>query len=97
MSKFFKIKKSVVAKTNSVLCTETLAEFWNGCSFRTSSIAFEKTDALTFGIGNATPIFDKDSDYAINVEEGGVFVSANDEKGLIRGFITLCKMMKTQR
>ena len=96
MPKFFRIKENVKAKTNSVLNTETAKDFWRGCSFRTSELECETCEELIFSIGNATPIFDKDSDYAINIEESGVFVSANDEKGLIRGFITLCKMIKTQ-
>ena len=93
---YFKVTKKVTAIANPALINQTLKGFWYGCSFRTSKLNIKSTDELLFKIGNAESLPVGNNEYSINVTKCGVCVTSNSKHGLIRGFITLSKMMRSE-
>lgn len=91
----FFIDEKIRATANSVLNKTVLKDFWNGYTFHRSSLAIEHSSEINFIIGNPKRISLENYSYAINVDNEGVYITANDEKNLIYGFITLLDCIDT--
>ncbi len=79
---------NVTATAHSSLNNDILKEFWHGFCCRASEIKLLKTCELALVIGDMPP--EKcGSGFLIKVTDSGVLVTAEDEKNLVRGFITL--------
>ncbi len=93
MNNCFYINKNQKAFANDCLNKDVLVEFWHNCSFQFSKIDLSTINEFEFYIGNAKKPSLKSGEYAINVEENGVYVVAKGEKELIRAFVTLAQKM----
>lgn len=93
MNNMFCFNRKVVAKAHKCLQTEVLKEFWHGFCFRCGEIEFSQSDEFSFLIGDAeAPKCEKG--FVIKVDETGVAISAENEKNLIKGYITLIDKIK---
>lgn len=94
---FFTFGKNVSAEANSYLINESIKSFWNGFCCRSCEIEITPVSDLIFKIGSACkPTLDGNR-YAVNVEETGICITGDSEKGLINGFITLLHQIKTKK
>ena len=93
MNNCFYINKNQKAFANDCLNKDVLVEFWYNCSFQLSKIDLSTIKEYEFYIGKAKKPSLKSGEYAINVEENGVYVVAKGEKELIRAFVTLAQKM----
>ena len=66
-----------------------IKEFWHNFTFQSSTLNISESNEFIFTIGNAEPLSLEGCDYSINVEQDGICVCAENEKNLIRGFMTL--------
>lgn len=90
----FTFGPAVTAKAADCLCNETLRSLWHGFTFRAGDLTTVPADGREFTIG-AAPRPDTDgAEYAINVTETGVCIAADNDVGLIHGFITLLHRMR---
>ena len=85
----FIIDNNISAIANRVFDKPIFVEFWEGFTRKASNLKLTYTDALVFSIGNAKTLSLDEFDYTINVECGGISISAKDEKNLIYAFMTL--------
>lgn len=87
---------NIPAKANAVagkaLDSAIMKEFWHRFTFESSALSLNTADDFIFSLGEAKKVLPGEKDYAINVEETGIFLSAKDEKSLKEGFITLMDM-----
>ena len=91
----FLIYKNIKGSIHRSLSGDLFREFWHGFTNHRSEIEFEYTDSYTFRVGNADIPELKGAEYAINVEESGFAVVAENNKGLLHGFMTLLDMIHT--
>ena len=94
MNNCFYIDNNVLATANSCINSLAIKDFWRNCSFRTSQISFSQIDSYEFIIGSPKKISLDNYEYAISVDNYGVYVLANSNNSLIRGVITLFQLMK---
>lgn len=66
-----------------------IKEFWHSFTFQSSTLNISESEKFIFSLGNAKPLSLDGYDYSINIEPCGVCVCAENEKDLIRGFMTL--------
>jgi len=66
-----------------------IKDFWHNFTFQSSTLNMSESEKFMFSIGNAKPLSLDGYDYSINIEPLGVCVCAENEKGLMRGFMTL--------
>ena len=64
-------------------------EFWNGFTYRCSTLHVTETDGYVFRIGEAEELPADGQAYSICVQETGICIRAENEKNLILGFMTL--------
>lgn len=87
---------NIPAKANAIagkaLDSAIMKEFWNRFTFGSSELKLKPSDEFVFSLGEAKKVFPGEKDYAINIEENGIFLSAKDERSLKEGFITLMDM-----
>lgn len=91
----FYIGKNETAKAPSFFNKAVLKEFWKGHTFFYSDLEFEKSENLTFTLGEFSEIELENYAYVINIEKSGVYISAKDEKSLIHGFMTFLDCIET--
>ena len=84
----------VTATAHSVLANGTLSELWNGFCCTAGNISFKETDEPVFILGDGEIVSPENYEYAINITEKGVAISAVNENSLIHGFMTLHSMIK---
>lgn len=90
----FTLPKSVNATAHRCLNADIVREFWHNFSFRCSTLSILESDQFIFSIGNAKALPLENSDYTINVESNGVCVYAENEKDLMRGYLTMLDQIK---
>ncbi len=66
-----------------------IKDFWYNFTFQGSTLNICEGNGFIFSIGNAKPLPLDGYDYSINIETDGICVYAENEKNLIRGFMTL--------
>ena len=66
-----------------------IKDFWHSFTFQSSTLNISESEKFIFSLGNAKPLSLDGYDYSINIEPCGVCVCAENEKDLIRGFMTL--------
>ena len=66
-----------------------IKEFWHNFTFQSCTLNVCESKEFVFSIGNTKPLLIDDCDYSINVGPDGICVYAENEKNLIRGFMTL--------
>lgn len=66
-----------------------IKEFWHNFTFQSCTLNVRESKEFVFSIGNTKPLLIDDCDYSINVDPDGICVYAENEKNLIRGFMTL--------
>ena len=66
-----------------------IKEFWHNFTFQSCTLNVCESKEFIFSIGNTKPLLIDDCDYSINVDPDGICVYAENEKNLIRGFMTL--------
>lgn len=66
-----------------------IKDFWYNFTFQGSTLSICESNEFIFLVGNAKPLSLGDCDYSINIENDGICVYAENEKNLIRGFMTL--------
>ncbi len=71
-----------------------IKDFWYGFTFHSSTLNISECEGFLFTIGAAKPLSLDGCDYSINVESDGLCVCANNEKDLVRGFMTLLDRFK---
>lgn len=84
----------VKATAPACIDKEVLKQLWHGSTYRASNLTIEPADDLIFTIGTAKPIQTDNAMYTINVTETGICITADTEKGLIKGYITLLDQIK---
>lgn len=89
----FLIHREAKGTIHSSLAGDIFREFWHGFTNHRSSIELEYTDAYTFSVGSAEVPELSGAEYAINVEESGFTVVAENKKGLLHGFMTILDMI----
>ncbi len=85
------VSKAVASKALSV---PIFKELWNNFTFKTTKLDIIETDDIVFKIGNIEDPTLNGEDYAISVSEEGICISANTERNLICGFMTLLDMFQ---
>jgi hypothetical protein len=93
---------TVSAYFNNDDALELLQELWANFTLSTGKLNIEKSKSMKeneFAITNLAknisfPILEKGFEYAIDVNSEGIFVSSNDEKGIIHAFTTLLQMIE---
>ncbi len=85
----FTFSKNVSALAHSCLNKDIIKEFWRNFTFQCFELNIAESDEFIFSIGNTKPLPLDDFDYSINIETDGICVHAENEKDLIRGFMTL--------
>ncbi len=80
---------NINAIAHCCLNKEIIKEFWHNFTFQSSTLSICESKKYIFSIGNAEPLSLDGCDYSINIESEGVCVYAENEKDLIRGFMTL--------
>lgn len=93
---FFTIDKKVKATAHSVLCNETVIDFWHSFCFNLSSLETVETNELIFKIGSAEALPLEGNEYSINITPKGVCVAGENEQGLMHGFLTLIDRMVSE-
>ena len=79
----------VIVRAPARFKADVFAQFWQGFTFGTSSLRVEETQEMIFSIGQAPkPALDGYA-YALQIEETGVCVCAENENDLLLGFMTL--------
>ena len=66
-----------------------IKEFWHNFTFKSSTLNVCESNEFIFSIGSTRPLSLDGSDYSINIDTDGICISAENEKDLIRGFMTL--------
>lgn len=94
--KRYKLPQKANAVLHKALISPVIKEFWQRFTYEASKIAFASSDELIFSVGEAKRVEPDGEDYAINIEESGIFVSAKDERALIDGFMTLIDMFSCE-
>ena len=77
------------AIAHSCLNKNIIKEFWRNFTFQGSTLNISESNEFIFSIGNTKPLLIDDCDYSINVDPDGICICAENEKNLIRGFMTL--------
>ena len=68
---------------------DTIKNFWHSFTFNSSTLNISESKEFIFKVGNAKPLSLDNCDYSINIESDGICICAENEKDLIRGFMTL--------
>lgn len=80
---------NVNAIAHPCLNKNIIKEFWSNFTFQSSTLNVSECNEYIFSIGNAKPLSLDNCDYSINIEPDGICVFAENEKNLLRGFMTL--------
>lgn len=88
----FRIPENAEAVAGKALDSPIMKEFWHRFTFEGSKLSVKTTDEFIFSLGEAKKVFPNGKDYAISIEETGIFLSAKDERSLKEGLITLMDM-----
>lgn len=88
------VPANVAATAHESFTSPIFKEFWAGFTFGWSSIEIAATDEYIFRIGEAESLSAQGFEYSINVESGGICVTADSREALARGFMTLLDRMK---
>ncbi|MBR6509475.1 MAG: family 20 glycosylhydrolase [Clostridia bacterium] len=94
MENIYYFKKQIQAKANSCLNKTVFKEFWDGFTCHSSNISVENIECYQFVIGEPEIVKINKELYYIQVDANGVAVYANDEKGLICGYMDLLQRIK---
>ena len=86
---YFAFDGNISAIAHPCLNKDIIKELWHNFTFQSSALTISECESFTFLIGNASPLPLDGCDYIINVEPNGVCVCAENEKDLIRGFMSL--------
>ena len=68
---------------------DIIKNFWHSFTFNSSTLTISESNEFIFSVGNAKPLSLDGCDYSINIESDGICICADNEKDLIRGFMTL--------
>lgn len=90
----FPLCPAVTGTAHAVLDNGTLADFFYEYAFRCARLTTRPTADLIFRIGDTAVPDARGADYAIRVDERGAAVSADSERGLVRGYLTLLDMIQ---
>lgn len=85
----FTFSGKVSAASHPCLNKSIIKDFWHSFTYRSSTLSICEKEEFVFLIGNAKPISLDGCDYSINIEPEGICIYAENEKNLIRGFMTL--------
>ena len=85
----FVIPRNTNAVAHTCLNKDVIKEFWSGFNFGTSELVVTECQEYVFTVGNATPIELDGNDCAISVTKDGIYLCADSEGDLMRGFMTL--------
>ena len=85
----FVLPRVVCARAHASLNRDIIKEFWRNFAFQSSELHISECEEYVFSVGNAERIDLDGGEYGACVEEGGIFLCAEDEKSLLRGFMTL--------
>lgn len=84
----------VTAKAHPSLSKDIFAELWNGYCFRSSHLAVETAESLSFSVGSSTPADHNGFDFALRVTTDGISITSDTREGLARGFLTLIERIE---
>lgn len=85
----FTVESNVKSVAAPCLAKSAITDLWRGFTYQLSTLEIERTSAPVFYVGSAKPLPLDGQSYAINVEESGVYITAENEKALLTGFMTL--------
>ena len=92
----FMFGSRVSAIAHSCLDNDSIKSFWKGFCCQSSELEITSSDELIFSIGKAEKPALDGNQYAVNVENTGLCVAGDSEKGLINGFVTLLHQIKVK-
>ena len=79
----------IYAIAHPCLNKDLIKNFWHSFTFNSSTLNISESKEFIFKVGNAKPLSLDNCDYSINIESDGICICAENEKDLIRGFMTL--------
>ncbi len=85
----FSFGAAVKATAHPALDTAVAKELWHGFCQTGSDLEISHTEDWLFAIGEAEPLPVGEEKYTLHVTPRGITLAANDEKGLLWGFMTL--------
>ena len=85
----FSFRGAVSASAHPCLNKDIIKDFWHNFTFQCSTLNIKESSDFVFSIGNAKPLSLDGYDYSINIKPDGICVRAENERELIRGFMTL--------
>ena len=93
----FTFGTNVTSAAHPCLDNEPIKSLWNGFCCQSGEIEISPCDELIFSVGTAERVELCGNQYAVNVEETGIFIIGDSEKGLINGFMTLLHQIKAKK
>ena len=85
----FNFYGDISAVAHPCLNKDIIKDFWRNFAFQSSALTICESKEFIFTVGNAKPLLLDGCDYSINIEPDGICVCAENEKNLIRGYMTL--------
>ena len=85
----FVFSSNVSAVAHPCLCKEILREFWQGFTYRCSSLSTTPCEEFVFSVGNVEKLPLNGYDYSIRITPEGICLYAETEQNLLKGFMTL--------
>ena len=85
----FRFDGPVTAVAHPCLSADAVRDFWKHFTYEQSELTVRTTDACALMLGEAEALPLDGYDYAVCVEESGISITAQDEKSLLHGFMTL--------
>ena len=94
MQNNYVISNKTTAFSHKAINCEALLNLYSNYTFKTSTLQIQQVDGLVFKVGNATEIPLLNNDFVLNVEKGGIYLTASNEVTLKKGFIYLLNLIK---
>lgn len=95
--KVFSFGSEIKATANGCLNNEAIKDFWKGFCCQAGNIEITPCGEVIFSVGKAEKPSLDGNQYAVNVEETGIFIVGDSGKGLINGYITLLQQIKAKK
>lgn len=91
----FNFYSKVIAKADMAMNNQTVINLWHSFTSHASTLEVKPGKDNTFIIGDAElPIVLPSEDYAINITESGIAISANNYNGLVRGYTAMLRFIE---
>lgn len=96
VSGVFSFGANVRAAAHPCLNNEQMKSFWSGFCRQSGELKITECEQLVFSVGNAQKLTPDGNHYTVNTESTGLCITADSEKGLIDGFMTLLQQIRVK-